>query len=276
MLGQIWWGLWALGQALRSLGRERLWVPVLVFLLLQALLLLTLLFFPYWPLSALLVPVLRTMVGEGALHYPFFFLALPVVWTRLALVLDLLLGAFVMGWIYWLAAASDPEVRRRVPTWGRLLRRIGLFALARLPFQILLVVLLLMLPRWVPVGDEGLHGNALRLFRAGILLAAVGVEASFLLVPRALLSSGLRQAWRSALARFRELPLSHYLLVAIPTLLHLPILWALGRTQLVVYYVAPEMVAWILLTGMIVAALTTYLSVVGADRLRRVGVGGTP
>jgi hypothetical protein len=272
MLNQISWSLWSLGQAFRSIGRERVWIPFAVFCGIQVFVLLVLANFYIWPVSLVLVPVLRSALGEAAVHYPFNLLAMPLVWTRLALVLDLLLLGVVIGWTYALLVRSGEAGGGARLVW----RRWWAFALARLPFEVALVAVLILLPKWLVGGEEGLGGNSLRVFRVVTMGIAVGLEALFLLVPLFLLRDSMLRSLRDGIGFFLKFPVAMYLLVAIPSLAHVPLIWLLGRSSYLANHLAPEIVGWLLFLNIIVSGLAGYLSTVGAGRLhgvvRRAGV----
>lgn len=263
MFGQVTWGFWSLGQAVKSLGRDRVWVPFAAYAGLQLALLAALTNFYVWPLSAVLVPLLRSGLGEATLHYPFHFLALPAAWTRIGVAVDLLLGGCVMGWTYMLlmrsGGAKGDRARAVIGRWWA-------FALARIPFAAALVVLLIWIPDRVVGGETGLGGNALRLFRVGIVAAAVGLEGLYILIPFFLLRDSLLKSLKDGLGFVLRYPLAVYLIVAVPTLLHVPLLWLLGRSQVLIYRMAPETVGWLLALNLALAGVTSYVAVVGAGR----------
>ncbi|MBD3336052.1 MAG: hypothetical protein GF355_11110 [Candidatus Eisenbacteria bacterium] len=265
MLAQVSWSLWSLGQGVRSIGRDRIWLPFAALFALQVLLLLTLTNFFAWPISLVMVPIVRATLGETALHYPYNFLALPFAWSRLAIVVDVALSGFVMAWTYRLFLRSrgeePPDSRRRLRSWWR-------FAVARIPFQLALVLVLILTPSWVRGGEDGLGGNALRLFRAATLAVSIGIEALFLYVPFQLLRERLGPSLRDGIAFAGRYPVAVFLLVGLPALAHIPFLWILGRTHLLVQRMAPETVGWLVLANLFLAAVTSYVAVVGAGHFR--------
>ena len=96
-------GLW---RALLRAGSGRTWAPWLALGALQAAVLLVLPRFAHPLLSPVLLPFVRGTSGEGALHYPAFYAALPAVYARADLVVTAVAGALAAGWSASLFAAT--------------------------------------------------------------------------------------------------------------------------------------------------------------------------
>ncbi|MBU1699968.1 MAG: hypothetical protein KJ970_12120 [Candidatus Eisenbacteria bacterium] len=263
MWAQISWSFWGLWQAIRSLGRKRLWIPYALLFVVQFFFLLALTNFYRWPFSSVLSPLLRSELGEGAMHYPYNFLALPFEWSRLAVVTDLLFAGLVMGWTYHLVIRSEGITRTLTRS---VFKSWWAFILTRLPIQLGLVFVLILLPQMV-MGDGGLGGNRLRLFRLGLLFVSITLEAIYLFIPLILLREGAVRAFREGISFSVRHPIISFLLVAIPAMLHLPLLWILGRSQLLIDRMAPEAVGWVVALNILLASFTGYLVVVAAGKI---------
>jgi len=74
------------GATFRAMARFKIWLPLILLLLLQVILLFVLTRFYQSPFSLVLVPLLKALVGEKALHYPGFYVALPFAYNLLNLV----------------------------------------------------------------------------------------------------------------------------------------------------------------------------------------------
>jgi hypothetical protein len=267
--------LWAWIHTTRNFGQSRLWGPFLVYALLQALALFLLTQFHRPILSPVLVPFLRAAGGEAGVHYPVFFLALPVVFSRLMLLFDLMFGAWLFGvafLLFWQAdRPTEPATSgRRVATraWGRLI-------LARLPVAIGLGLFVLWLPA-VIADAESPSGWALRGLRYGTLAAGSLLEALFLYAPLLILVEGMKvsAALKRSVQLFLRVPVATFGAVLIPNLVQIPLSYVLYRSETIVSRLSPEIVGWAVLCTIAVYSLATFYIVGVGTRLFRVQTEG--
>ena len=105
--------LWSWIETSRNLGRARLWGPFLAFAMVQWLAVLLLTQFHRPILAGILIPLIRLLGGGSVLHYPAFYMALPTLFSRASLVLDLFFGAWLFGaafLFFWQAdRPTEPE-----------------------------------------------------------------------------------------------------------------------------------------------------------------------
>ena len=80
-----------------ELGRPSTWAPWLVMGAVQVVLILLLWNFAHPALSAWMMPVVRALGGEEALHYPGLFRALPGMYATVDLVIGALVGSVMVG-----------------------------------------------------------------------------------------------------------------------------------------------------------------------------------
>jgi hypothetical protein len=88
--------LWTWIQSLRSAKKLSLFIPFLLFALLQTVILVLFLFFYSLPLAGIFIPLVRRLSGESALHYPQLYMHLP----RLFSIANVWLLNPLMGWLF--------------------------------------------------------------------------------------------------------------------------------------------------------------------------------
>jgi len=210
-----------------------------------------------------MAPLMRAVAGDGAVHYPQFFLALPVLFNVGNLVLTAVLGAYVWG-AALVATAAKLEGRER-SGWREAWARFPALFLSQLPI-ILIAVILLFGPQLV-FGGSHLGGNRLRLLIYGVPVAFLLFQAMFLFAPMRVLldASGPFAAIRDSVTMWRQGLLLTLLLVILPTLLHLPAQWVLRkRTELadrfsfetIVLVIAADILLFLLTNFVLVSAAT--------------------
>lgn len=267
--------LWAWINTTRSLGRGRLWGPFLLYALLQSATIFVLTqFYQPW-LSPVLVPILRALGGEGVLHYPVLYLALPVVFSRLSLVLDLVFGAWLFGAAFLFCWQSDrptePEnsgMRPATAAWGKLM-------LARLPESVVLALLIIVLPS-ILFGSDMPGGWASRGIRYGSIVVGSMIEALFIYAPLAILVEGrgvVRAIGRSFELTAR-IPVATFFAVLIPNLIQVPLSYAMNRSETIVARLSPEVVAWVIVFSVLAYSVATFYIVGAGARLFRVQTEG--
>jgi hypothetical protein len=104
----------ALANARHALRSPSVLAPFIAFGLLQCLLLVLLAFFAVPPLTALMIPIVRALGGEAALHYPTHFVLLPSLYQRLYLPLVASLGFLLWSYGTWSMIAHH-EAAERIP-----------------------------------------------------------------------------------------------------------------------------------------------------------------
>src|SRR5512137_299041 len=77
--------------------QQKLWVPFIIFVFTELVLLMLLYVAPRQPFNAVLAPPIRAFWGERFLHYPANFLLLPKLESLLRNYLTVFLGSFLTG-----------------------------------------------------------------------------------------------------------------------------------------------------------------------------------
>jgi hypothetical protein len=268
--------LWSWIETSRNLCRARLWGPFLAFALIQCLAVLLLTQFHRPLLSALLVPVIQIFGGEGIMHYPAFFMALPTLFSRTSLVLDLLFGAWLFGAAFLFFWQADRPTEPERGGLGRATRAWGVLIGGRLPVTAGLVLVIFILPLLLVGDQEAMSGNQIRAFRYGTILLGSIVEALFLYVALAILVEGrgvFRAIERSVHVATR-IPLATLGAVLIPNLVQIPIAYVLRHSQTIAFRLSPEMVAWAIVLGVLAYTAATFYIVGAGARLFRVQTEG--
>jgi hypothetical protein len=263
--------LWSWIETIRNFGRWRLWGPFLVFWAVQAcsILLLTQFYQPI--LATVLVPLLRLLGGDAILHYPVFYLALPSVFTVVALLLDLLIGSWTLAAAFLLFWQADRPAEPFQGAFGRAGRAYGRLILARLPLVLLLVLLLFGLPRMLLGGSTELPGSTLRTIRYGSVLIGSILEGLFLYAPLAILVEGRRvgDALRRSFALAARIPLATLGAVLVPNLIQIPVSAIFRRSDVIVRNLTPEVIVWVLLGTAVLYAVSAFFAVGAGARLFR-------
>ncbi len=263
--------LWSWIETTRNFGRWRLWAPFFVFWVVQAgaILLLTQFYQP--PFALFLVPLLRLLGGDAILHYPIFYLALPSVFTVVALFLDLLVGAWTLATAFLLFWQADRPAEPSRGAFRMAGKAYGRLVLARLPLVVLLVVLLFGLPRLLLGGSSDIPGSTLRTIRYGSVLIGSILEGLFLYAPLAILVEGrsVGGALRRSFSLAARVPFATLGAVLIPNLIQIPVSAVFRRTDTIVRNLAPEVVIWILLAAAVLYAMSAFFAVGAGARLFR-------
>lgn len=263
--------LWSWIETLRNFGRWRIWGPFIVFWGVQACSILLLTQF-YQPLLApILVPVLKMLGGDAILHYPVFYLALPSVFTIVALFLDLLIGSWTLAAAFLLFWQADRPAEPFQGAFGRARRSYGRLVLARLPLMLLLVLLLFGLPRLMLGGSADTPGSTMRIIRYGSVLIGSILEGLFLYAPLAILIEGrsVPAALRRSFSLAGRIPLATLGAVLVPNLIQIPASAVFRRSDVIVRNLSPEVIVWVLMGTAILYAVSAFFAVGAGARLFR-------
>ncbi|MEZ4651399.1 MAG: hypothetical protein R3E97_21920 [Candidatus Eisenbacteria bacterium] len=278
MLAQLNLVLWAWLESLKDLGRFRVWRPFLFLALVQVVVLLVMTQFFRPGLSSVLAPLVEHSAGPGAKHYPQFYLALPMVFSKLNFAIDLLVGSFALGvamLVVWVRIAGT----KNADPWGLGRRRIVALILVRLPLLLLLYLLAWQLPGLLfPVGVE-VSGSQIRLLRYSTFVVGALIETFFVYAPVFLLFERKNPlaAWKDAVAFLGRVPIASFLVVAVPSLLQLPVSYILRRAGVVVETLSPELVTGLIVGAILIFAFINFLIVGSVVRIygaRRENPGG--
>jgi hypothetical protein len=258
--------LWTWIQSLRSAKKISLFFPFLLFALLQGGLLLLLLFFYVSPISNLLIPLIRRLSQEAALHYPQFYFYLPGLFSRMngwllnPIVGWLFIGAATLmfaGW-YW----------GRPLTTGRALADaarhiVALFFVGAVEWAVIRIVMQGLGWLSTAAGHWGTQSPRLFLllgffFNILIITPFAYTSAEVVLGQRGILGA-LRGSF--GLAR-RNFGLT-YILFIVPSLLTLAMNMVLLSAPIIVTRASPALVVILLFINLMITVVVNFL-IVGA------------
>jgi len=271
-MGQISLLLWSWIETTRNLGRSRLWVPILLFTIVQwiALLLITQFYQPL--LAPALAPFLKLFFGDAVLHYPNFYLGLYDVYGTVSIVLDLILWSWLQGAALLAVWQADRLAEPGRGVFGRSWGSYGRLFLVRLCLDGLLVLLLIVGRPLIVGTGEGATGESVRAFRYGAIVVGSLIESFLLYAPLAILIEN--RSFPSALGRslrigFR-MPIATFLVVFVPNLLQIPAGAVFRRSDAIVANMAPEVVGWVMALWIAIYSVALFYVVGSAARLFRV------
>jgi len=250
--------LWTLWSSLKALRRPVLVLPLFIYAVIQALILLALVNFHLPPWVGVLAPLVKGLYGDGATHYPVLFIVLPNLFNFVNMFLAAIVGVYLWG--VGILVVARYIANAHFGGWQVAWKRYGHLFLAQLPV-VLFAILMFVMPREIFPGAQDLSGNALRAFRYGMLGLGILVESLFLFAPLAVLVE--RRAALPAIARsigiWRSNLLAALLVVGIPTIIHLPMSYIYRHAPSVVARFSPETVAFIMGVDIALFLLTNFL-----------------
>lgn len=258
---------WAWRSALASVFRPVIWVPFLIVAGAKVALLLILMFFHHGLILPIGLPLIKLLGGEAATHYPIFFYALPTMFSRANLVVDVLVASIAGGaaTMLFARAAGFADTHK---AWGWAWR----CAPTLIPANILVMGLLFgvaALGRLVPHELVLQNGMVRWGIRGGTLLLFVVIQ-SFLVYTTAwvvLIGHKLGPAFRDSIRVALRTFLPTALVVALPALLLFPLSYAGSRVDLVASKFRPEVIVGVLCAQVALEILATFLLVGAVTRL---------
>src|SRR4030065_2466129 len=93
------------GATFKAMLKIKIWLPLFILFLLQVVVLYILVRFYLPPYSAVLIPLVKLITGDKALHYPQFYLALPFIYNLFNLVLIGFFSIFSNALAIWLLSS---------------------------------------------------------------------------------------------------------------------------------------------------------------------------
>lgn len=256
---------WAWKQALLSARRPIIFLPLLVYAVLQLLLLAGLAFSMYPPFSFIFVPLQRALYGETALHYPNHFLVLPQLFDNLNIILSGVFGILVIGvtTMLFFSGSSQPSLPTSLrPVWQRYFHLIAAW------FGETALILLVIVGFSWGASKTPAAGSYMGILR---VIGVVGVSAIFafttvlILIERKPFWTALPQSVKM----FARYALVTLLLVALPVVLQLPVQFILANATVVIRKLNPEVIIWVIATGVLISALSNYFVIGTVTHLYR-------
>jgi hypothetical protein len=245
------------GTTFRAMGKLKIWLPLLVLLILQLLLLFQLVRFYQPHVSWLMVPIFKLIASERALHYPQFYLALPYLYNLFSLVLIGFFSIFANAVVIWLLSSHFlGKTISLKEAWRNTKSRFGHLFLIWV-FNTLAAALVLILPG--VIFSDWMSGSPRRTFflQAASFGAGVLVSGFFAYCYNAILLSG--DSWLKSLTTnfqiFQRNFFSTCFFIAVPGLLS----WGYGiltsNTPLIISKFRPDIVPALLVIGSLINTL---------------------
>jgi len=247
---------------LKSFKKPLLWLPFVLYALIQILLLLALVNF-YSPLLSLtFIPLIKKFIGEFALHYPAYFLFLPKIFSRANLLLGGIIGSFTIGWgTYLFFSYFLPDNRVKVAegvkvSFSKYLLLLGVWAIE----TIVLLGWFFLISR---VGRGFLGGSFKRELAFELLSLGSGLifYGLFAFTISAIILSGrnIISALGLSISIYKRNFFSTYFFVLLPNLLTLPFTFLNRRAIYLISKFNPEIVFLILVLEIFVSMLANYI-----------------
>lgn len=252
--------VWIWLETLKSFRRPTVLLPFLIFVLVEVGLVWSSSHFYESPFGYLWVPLLSWFPGARALHYPNYFVFLPMLVSHLDLFVSAILGSLTVGWgSLLLREVYVGQPRPMGQSLGASARRYGALLLVGILVS-LATYLISRLGGLLP--PDLLVGYARRQLAVRILFYALtlGVQSAALYVPLSLLfnNRGLGTAFREGLSFFSQHRMMTLLLVALPFLITLPLSMALENPARVVERFKPELLLTLSFANLGVAGLASF------------------
>ena len=246
-------------EALAMLRSPSVLGPFFIFAALQFLVLVCLTLFSVSPLSVVMVPVVKLLGGEEALHYPMHMILLPQMYHQVYLPLAILVGFALFGWAvslmvdYYERAGVDIPGRTRRPTASMIpslvvlgLIYVGVITAVQLSFSYIGTRL--------PVG---VAGPLVSLVGVAVVVAvqALLIYSVFFLVTRT--SNPLEAVGLSARHGLKHPGLTVMIVLTV-LLIHLPVDFLSSRADKIALKFDPQLVAVLLSVGIVFEILTNF------------------
>ncbi len=248
---------WAWVQTARSVKTLKLFVPFLIYAILQGGILIGLIHFAYPPFSSILPPLYRRFFGPMALHYPQCMVFLPDMFHRVDILLSGIIGIGVIGMATQLFATrfngESPQLKEGI---RKVLPLYGVLFIIWILETALVLGFVQGFPRLLAVSTP-LEGKFLRTLSTllGIIVGAAFAYTSVLVVWE---KKGLLRALRGSFSLFAQNPFSSFSLVAVPIGLRLPLDWVLSKGGFLISRFTPELICWLLAFYIGFSILTNY------------------
>ena len=247
---------------LRSFKKPILWLPFVLYALIQILLLLALINFYSPLLSLVFIPLIKKFIGEFVLHYPAYFLFLPKIFSRANLLLGGIIGSFTIGWgTYLFFSFFLPDNRIKLTegikvAFSKYLLLLGVWAIE----TIVLLGWFFLISR---VGRGFLGGSFKRELAFELLSLGSGLifYGFFAFTISAIILSGrnIISALGLSISIYKRNFFSTYLFLLLPNLLTLPFTFLNRRAIYLISKFNPEIVFLILVLEIFVSMLANYV-----------------
>jgi hypothetical protein len=242
-------------EALAMLRSPSVLGPFFIFGALQFLVLVCLTLFSVSPLSVVMVPVVKLLGGEEALHYPMHMILLPRMYQQVYLPSAILVGFALFGWAVSLMVDHYERIGVDIP--GLVRRPTGSMIPSLVMLGLIYVgVITAVQLSFSYIGSKlpvGLAGPLVPL--AGVAVQALLVYSVFFMVTRT--ANPLEAVGLSARYGLKHPGLTVMILLTV-LLIHLPVDFLSSRADKIVLKFDPQLVVILLLVGIVFEILTNF------------------
>jgi hypothetical protein len=259
--------VWAVRSAAACALRGRIWLPFLAIAGVQVVALAMMLNFHWGILSTFVVPIITGFAGPAATHYPNFYLALPIVFSRVSLILSVLVTCIMVGAAIVLFAQAFGRVEY-MAAWKMARKRYPALLIATAILAVCLFAvpyLSLLVPQNTMIGN-----GMVRWGVRGLLLLLSILVQSFLIYAAAWILLRNERALKAVADSFRltrSTFLPTFVIVALPALFLYPLSFLDSRADLFVTKFRPEAVAGLILIQILLEILFGFLLVGATTRI---------
>jgi hypothetical protein len=246
----------ALGSTRVALRSPTVLLPFVVFGVIQMIVVWALASFPNRALAPVLVPLMHTLGGEEALHYPQHFILLPDIFHRVYIPLVAVVGFSLWTLAVWWIVDRH-EVGRRLPA-PPFVRRLPDAILVGVVFTAVSVAL----GRAVAMGVSRMPpGIVATVATIGGMLVIACAQALLVFAPVVLRIRGVHalEAIRVGVRYAARVFGSTLLIVFIVLLVHAPLDYLIGDARNVAMHFRPETVFYLQLLSIALEIFTAYL-----------------
>ena len=264
-LKRLFW-LWI--QCFKSMRNVKTFAPFLIYAILQVALLYSLINFSQSPFSSLLVPIIRKIFGEPALHYPNFYMILTSLYSQINIMLSGIFGIVFVGMATHLFALNFKD--KKTSLGEAFKTTMSKYLILFLIWVVASVLMLLMIIGLPFVLKEFLQPQYLlgRIFDIvgllfGIIVSAMFAYSTVLVV---LERKKFSQAISNTFSIFFKNSGTSFFLVAVPTAFYFPISYLSRRIDILFSKFSPESMVTVLAIGIFIAFLSSYFQVGSVTR----------
>lgn len=254
--------IWLWLQCFKSLSPKTL-LPFFVNAVIQIFVVYSLVNFIHSPFSKIFIPWIRRFFGEGALHYPNFYYAINPLYNQMSLIISGLFGIVIIGIATQLFATNFRGGKPSLNTaFQATMPRYGVLFLIWIIESVCVYATILGLPAILNHFLQPEYRIS-RIFDLGgvllgILIGSVFAYTSAIVV---LERQGLIGALVRTISIFKKNVFTSFFLIAVPTFIYFPISFILRKSNYLIAKFSPEIIAAIIIIGIIVSLFTSYIQI---------------
>ncbi|HEU4928206.1 MAG TPA: hypothetical protein VFU38_00120 [Candidatus Krumholzibacteria bacterium] len=246
-------------------------IPFLIFGVVQALILSALAFFTVPALAGLMVPFVRALGGEAALHYPTSFVLLPATYRLVYLPLVATVGFALWSFGVWsMISHHDVGARTGTRSFRRALPNILAIGLVFVAVTVAAGRGLALLAAELPAGIPS------KLATVGIIAVTACAQALLIYAPAILRLRGgsAITALRTSARYAQRMFIPTALVIATVLLVHLPADALIGNADVLAARFRPEIVFHLMVGSIVLEIVTAFLLFAGVVALALPEEGG--